>query len=533
MIEKLLQARYYHKNASGEFLEDYSGMCRRVAHAIAKAEATIESQIEYEQKFYDIMFNKYFLPNSPTLMNAGLLNGQLSACFVLDVEDNMESIMNELKKTALITKSGGGVGYNFKNVRPAGSRVGRRDGVSSGVVSFMGLFDHVVNVVEQGGNRRGAMMASLNVSHPEILKFISCKEKLDTLNNMNISVIINDDFMKKAEEGKIWELYFDNYVAEVSAKQLLKTISEKIWNTGEPGIVFMDRGKKDNITKKKLVSGNACNEILGINNSSCNLGSINLAKFYDETNEETDKFDYYKFEDIIRIAVRFLDNVITENVYPDPEIGSVAKRYRQIGLGVMGLADYFLMAGIKYGSPESLAVLERIMKVFSYYSHKSSESLGEEKGNFPAFGKSKLRGKQKYKRNAQVNCIAPTGSLALIADCNHSIEPIYSFKPQMREITEVGSIVVKQEKYQDYPEELKVSALDLIPKQHIDILAMCQKYIDNSISKTINCRQETTPEEIYEAIIYAWKEGCKGITFFREGCNRTALYKCEDGQCNL
>lgn len=532
---ELLKARYYQNG------EDWEELCSRVAKTIAGVEKTKELRKKWEITFFNMLYTLEFLPNSPVLWGAGFQKKTLSACFVIPVEDNLESIFDAVKRAGMIFKAGGGVGINFSKLRPRGESVSA-GGTASGAIIFLKLFDTTGDVIKQGGQRRSAQMSILHCGHPEIREFILAKSEPGTLTNMNLSVAITNDFMKKATSDKSeWDLVFHNQTIKDDAKELLYLISQKAWESGEPGVIFLDRMNEDNSCPKvaKIKGTNPCSEQPLRPNESCTLGSINLDKFVDENGI----FDIGGFEECIYNATRFLDNTIEANYFPDDLIDNATKKTRPIGLGLMGLADYLIKRRVVYGSDESLGEIEFLCKVLHRETVKASALLGEEKGSFPAFRKSKFCKKHKAMRNSQHNTIAPTGTISIIAGCSSGIEPYYSFASIQRSVAGFDHDVIIDSKYkyilQSGIEEWKnvlISGQEITADKHIKVLATAQKYIDTGISKTISLPEEATVEDVRDTFILAWQLGCKGVTVFRErNKNRQALLKevCPDHKVPL
>jgi len=548
---RVLEKRYLRTNEQGKAIETPNDMFRRVAHNIASAETAYKSKKDaafWEEAFYRLMSNLEFLPNSPTLMNAGRELQQLSACFVLPITDSMEGIFDAIKYTALIHKSGGGTGFSFSRLRPEGDTVGSTGKVASGPVSFMKVFDAATDVIKQGGMRRGANMAILSVNHPDIEKFITAKENDDTLTNFNLSVAVTDEFMKAAEAGKDYNLINPKDGAvfgQLNAKKIFDTIVEMAWKTGDPGLIFIDRINRDNPNKNLgiIESTNPCGEQPLLPYESCNLGSINLARM---VNNEKKAVDYDKLENTVRTAVRFLDNVIDKNKFPLPEIEAMTKKTRKIGLGIMGFADLLIKLGIPYNSDEALKTAENVMRFIDKTATKASTALAEERSVFPAFDGSEYGKKGGPRvRNATRTTIAPTGTLSIIANCSSGIEPLFALS-YIRNILD-GDALLEVNPYFDeiarkeafYSEQLMkelaskgslhgidgipptiakifVTAHDISPEWHVKMQAAFQKYTDNAVSKTINFPQNATKENISQAYLMAYAEGCKGITIYRD-----------------
>ncbi len=552
----VLERRYLRKDENGRVIETTAQLFRRVAKTIAEVERKYkknEKEIKkLEEKFYEMMTKLEFLPNSPTLMNAGTDLGQLSACFVIPVEDDMESIFNAVKNMALVQKSGGGTGFSFSKLRPKGDVVRSTGGIASGPVSFMRVFDVATDVIKQGGKRRGANMGILRVDHPDILDFIVAKEKEGILSNFNLSVAVTDEFMSAVEKGKDFELInprTNKPVKKLKALAIWNLIVTMAWKNGEPGLIFIDRINQYNPTPHVGVieSTNPCGEVPLLPYESCNLGSINLSLMV-----EDNQINWEKLRETVRLAVQFLDNVIDANKYPIPQIERATKANRKIGLGVMGFADMLIKLGISYASEEAVKIAEKVMKFISEEARKKSVELGLEKGSFPNF-KGSIWDKKGYKalRNATVTSVAPTGTISIIANCSSGIEPLFSvcFMRNLaeslgRNLLEINplfeAIAVKEGFYseelikkianklsiQDVEEipkrvrELFVTTFDIPPEQHVKIQAAFQKYVDNSVSKTINLPHYATPNDVEKIYWLAYKLGAKGITVYRHGSRK-------------
>ena len=550
----VLERRYLVKDDKGNVVETAEDMFRRVAHHIATADLLYNPRAnikDEEEQFYQAMLNMEFLPNSPTLMNAGRELGQLSACFVLPIDDSMSSIFDTLKYTALIHKSGGGTGFSFSRLRPEGDLVGSTGGVASGPVSFMKAFDAATDVIKQGGKRRGANMAILNVDHPDILKFIQAKEDNTSLTNFNISVAISEKFMKAVENSSDYELInprTQKVVDKLNAKEVFDRIVEMAWKNGEPGIIFIERINKDNPTKDLgdyIESTNPCGEQPLLPYESCNLGSINLSKMVAEKDNIKD-VDYVKLEQTVRMAVRFLDNVIDVNKFPLSKIEEMTKRTRKIGLGVMGFADLLIMLGIPYDSEKALDKAKDIMRFISEKATKASVDLAKERKEFPAY-KGSTYDKQggPRVRNATRTTIAPTGTLSIIAGCSSGIEPLFALSytrtilegTQLTEVNPLFEEIARREglyskelmqevaqkgKLSDIegvPQKIKrlfVTAHDITPEWHVRMQAAFQAETNNAVSKTVNFPNSATKDDVEKVYMLAYKEGCKGITIYRD-----------------
>ncbi len=550
---RVLERRYLKKDSQGRVIEKPEEMFRRVAQAIAAAELIYDSSADIkarEEEFYQLMANLEFLPNSPTLMNAGRELGQLSACFVLPIEDSMESIFDAVKNTALIHKSGGGTGFSFSRLRPETDRVGSTGGVASGPVSFMRAFDTATDVIKQGGMRRGANMAILNVDHPDIEKFITAKEDLTVFTNFNLSVAVTNEFMEAIKAGTDYNLvnpHTKEVHDTVNAKEMFDKIVAMAWKTGDPGIVFIDRINQHNPTQHlgKIESTNPCGEQPLLPYESCNLGSINLSRMLQSTNG-TKEVDYVKLAKTVKTAVRFLDNVIDVNKFPLPEIEEMTKKTRKIGLGVMGFADMLIQMGISYNSEEALELASDVMHFVNEEAGKASVELAEERGVFPAFEGSIYDVPNGSRpRNASCTTIAPTGTLSIIAGCSSGIEPLFALSyihnildgDQLVEVNPFFEEAAKSEGFyseelmqqlatgtqlhtmEDIPDNIKrifVTAHEISPEWHVRMQAAFQKSTHNAVSKTVNFPQEATREDIAKVYMMAYELGLKGITIYRD-----------------
>ena len=567
---KVLESRYLRKNEEGKIIETPQDLFKRVARNIAAAEKiynpllTDDEIFRIEEEFFKLMANLEFLPNSPTLMNAGNSLQQLSACFVLPIDDSLVSIFDALKYTALIHQSGGGTGFDFSRLRPKGDFVRTTSGIASGPVSFMKIFDATTEQIKQGSFRRGANMGILRVDHPDILEFIHSKEDNVTLSNFNISVAITDSFMDALENNSTFKLINPRTaqpVKEIKAQEIFDELSYMAWKTADPGIIFIDKmnDEKGNPVPKlgRIEATNPCGEVPMLAYESCNLGSINLNKILD-FNEEKNKYEinWDKLMITTHKAVRFLDNVIDMSKYPLEQIDQMTRSMRRIGLGIMGWADMLIKLEIPYNSKEAYKLAEEVMSFIQNEAKYQSNELAIRRGVFPYLNYSIFAASGSRKpRNSALTTIAPTGTLSVIADCSSGIEPIFALayvrksrlnrntfesdkewvdlievnkifeeiskregfysEELMKKVAETGSVQGFKEVPEKWREVFKV-AHDLSYEDHIKMQAAFQKHVDNAVSKTINMPKESTIEDVKNAYLLAWKLGCKGITIYRD-----------------
>jgi ribonucleoside-diphosphate reductase alpha chain len=544
---EVLKARYLLRDEQENLIENPTQLFKRVAKATAKIDKTFrENPKETEKTFYQMMAKLEFLPNTPTLFNAGTDIGQLSACFVLPVHDSLDSIFTTVKNMALIEQTGGGVGFNFSELRPKGDLVRSTKGVVSGPVSFMRIFDTSTEVIKAGGKRRGAMMGILRVDHPDVLEFITAKQNPTFLSNFNVSVAVTDEFMAAvAADEQYWLVNPRNgeKVKQLKAKEVWGLMAHSAWASGDPGVVFIDEINRHNPTPAvgRIESTNPCGEQPLLPYESCNLGSINLSRMVEDA-----KLNWNKLRETVRNAVHLLDNVVDANVYPLKEIAAVTKANRKIGLGVMGFADMLIMLGVPYDSEEALKLAEQVMRFIQEEAHKKSVEIAESRGSFPNFERSVWKDRYSAFRNATVTTIAPTGTISIIAGCSSGIEPLFAVSfmrnvlggarlfetnvlfeetakargfysaKLLEEVARTGSV----QKIAGVPDDVKrlfVTALDIAPVWHIKMQAAFQRFTDNAVSKTVNLPFEAKVEDVGEIYDLAWRLKCKGVTVFRYG----------------
>jgi len=554
---RVLEARYLRRDIKRNIIETPEELFQRVAKCVAYAELLLGKPKDvgyWEDEFLKTLTSLDFLPNSPTLMNAGTQLGQLSACFVLPVEDTMEGIFEAIKEMALVQRTGGGTGFSFSRLRPKGSVVASTGGESSGPVSFMKIFDCATEHIKQGGKRRGANMGVLRVDHPDIMDFITAKLEEGTLRNFNLSVGITDAFMEALKKDTEYELIHPRTketTGRLKAKYVFDTIAESAWASGDPGLLFLDTINRNHPLKEsgEIEATNPCGELPLLPYESCNLASINLSRMVEEKDGKA-TIKWKKLGETAQKAIRFLDNVIEVNDFPLPQFEAITKKNRKVGLGVMGFAEMLIRLGVPYDSEEAISLAEKVMSFIHEEATKTSMKLAEGRGVFPNWEKSKYRKKRIKMRNATVTSIAPTGTISIIAGTTSSIEPIFAVAYRRSHVLEGQSLVEINPLFLEYsqrngfysdelieelleegtlknvkkiPEDARrafVTALEIPYEQHIRIQAAFQKYVDNSVSKTINMPEEVTVEDIRRAYILAYELGCKGITIFRYGSRR-------------
>ncbi|MCF6149059.1 MAG: adenosylcobalamin-dependent ribonucleoside-diphosphate reductase [Candidatus Kuenenia sp.] len=549
----VLEKRYLKKNASGEPIESPEDMFRRIAKNIASVDLIYNKNadiLSLEEQFYHLMISLQFLPNSPTLMNANRHLQQLLACFVLPVEDSIESIFDTVKHAAIIHKSGGGTGFSFSRIRPKNDLVSASCGMASGPVSFMKVFNEATEAINQGGFRRGANMAVLNINHPDILDFVHAKNSEGALTNFNISVGITDAFMQAVENDEIFPLVnprTKSISQTIKAKELFQEIVQSAWKNGEPGVLFIDTINKTNPTPLfgNIEGTNPCGEQPLLPYEACVLGSINLSQMITHKNDHYE-MNWRTLEETIYLAVHFLDNVIDATKYPLPQIERLTKGNRKIGLGLMGFADILIKLNIPYDSEEAIQFTNKLLSHFSKKANEASAGLASERGVFPNYEKSiyAQQNGPKY-RNATRTTIAPTGTISIIANCSSGIEPLFALAYTRNVLVEGGlpeinplfeKVAKEREIYTDklladvkkegtirnieyIPDDIKrlfPTARDISPEYHVQIQSTCQKYIDNAVSKTINFPKESTAKDVENVFLLAYRSGCKGITIYRD-----------------
>jgi ribonucleoside-diphosphate reductase alpha chain len=559
----ILEKRYLKKDAQGKVIESPEEMFWRVARNVAEADHFYENRSspeELSETFFRMMASLDFLPNSPCLMNAGRDLQQLAACFVLPVEDSLDSIFETVKQTALIHQSGGGTGFSFSHLRPKDDTVQSTGGMASGPVSFMRVFNMATEVIKQGGTRRGANMGALRVDHPDIMEFIAIKQKPNEMENFNLSVGVTKSFMVALEKDDQYRLINPRTKKEVRslrAKEVFEAMVAAAWETGDPGVLFLDRINEANPTPElgEIESTNPCGEVPLLPYEPCVLGSINLSQMVKEKKGRGEA-DFEKVRLAVRHAVHFLDNVVDMNQYPLPQIARMAKGNRKIGLGVMGLAHFFIRLGIPYNSQKALEVGRGLMSFIQHQARERSMELAEGRGVFPNFlGSIYSRNEGMRLRNATVTTIAPTGTLSLLANCSSGIEPLFAIQytrraledmefqitdplfvefgeregflnPELNKSLLEGASLRELTQVPQYVKDLFVTTFEIPPVWHIKIQAAFQEYTDNAVSKTINFPRDSTKEEVREAFLMAYRERCKGITIYRSGSKTKQILGC-------
>ncbi|PPD58061.1 adenosylcobalamin-dependent ribonucleoside-diphosphate reductase [Dehalogenimonas etheniformans] len=550
---RVLEKRYLRKDSGGRVIETPEGLFQRVAKALAAAELNYDPTADInakEQEFFGVMSHLEFLPNSPTLLNAGKKNGQLAACFALPLEDSIEGIFDAMKYTAIIHKSGGGTGFSFSRLRPAGDKVGGETGIAGGPVNFLNALSIASDVIRQGGVRRGCSIGLLSVHHPDILKFIAAKDNPMALTNFCISVAITDAFMEALSKGTDYDLInprTGKVTGHLNAVEVFKEIVAQSWKTGDPGLVFIDRVNRGNPTPNlgpiETVTG--CAEQALLPYESCNLGSINLAKMVKPDGSKS-VVDYDKLGTVIKTAINLLDNVIDVNHYPLPQIEEVTKKTRKIGLGVMGFADMLVLLGIPYDSGEAVKMAEYVMAFITDTAHDASEELAKKRGVFPAWKGSKWDAPGgRPQRHASCTTVAPTGTISLIAGCNVGIEPFYAtvFVRNVLDgenLLEINPYFEAAARHQGFysgdllqelvtcadlqgvesvPETVKrvfATSNRISPEAHVRIQAAFQRHTDGAVSKMTNVPNTTTPQKQADIFLFGYREGVKGITLYRD-----------------
>jgi len=576
---RVLEARYLRRDAVRRVIETPGELFERVARGVARAEREPE---RWAEAFHRQLAALEFLPNSPCLMNAGTKLGQLSACFVLPVPDSMEGIFEAIKEMALIQQSGGGTGFSFSRLRPKGDIVASTGGEASGPVSFMKIFDAATENIKQGGKRRGANMGILRVDHPDILEFVGAKLDERTLQNFNISVAVTDAFMQAAADDESYDLIHPGTgrrSGRLDAREVFDAIANAAWRTGDPGLIFLDEINRGNPTPAlgPIEATNPCGEIPLLGHEACNLGSISLPRMLRERDGSVE-IDWEKLRAVVRVSVRFLDDVIEVSNFPVPEITRMVTGNRKIGLGVMGFAEMLVRLGLPYDSDAAIAVAERVTKFLDAESLAASQQLAEERGVFPNWKGSTHASRDLRVRNATRTAIAPTGTIGIIAGTSPSIEPLFALAYRRSHVLGEETLLEVNPLFGEYaerfgidreklaaaimekgslagvpgvPERLKrlfVTALEISAEHHLEIQAAFQRHVDNSVSKTINLPQEATPEAIAEVYRRAWALHLKGITIYRYGSKSAQVLelgvgeqphhydyasRCDPGECRV
>jgi ribonucleoside-diphosphate reductase alpha chain len=558
----VLRQRYLAKNSHGLTVESPRDMFRRVATDIALAEP-VGQRNKVARQFYEMMASLRFLPNSPTLMNAGRPLQQLSACFVLPIEDSLESIFDAVKQQALIHQSGGGTGFSFSHIRPRGDRVATTNGLASGPLSFMRLFNLATDVIKQGGTRRGANIGILRVDHPDILDFISLKTDPHEMTNFNLSVGLTDRFMRAVRQGRSYRVINPRTgkpVRQLPAQMIFDRLVEAAWRSGEPGILFLDTINKANPTPQLglIEAANPCGEQPLLANESCTLGSINVARCLTVSRGKA-TINYAQLAEMIPLTVRFLDDVLDRTRFPLASIETQTRQTRKIGLGIMGFADVLIQLGVPYNTDEALQIADQLMGFIRLHSHKASQELAQERGAFPGYKGSRLEAEGLHRRHATVTTIAPTGTISILADCSAGIEPLYGisvthtimedirlerlhpeFVKQVKtrglSLPSIHRALNHQESIQQLsqiPNDLRrlfVTAHDIAPEHHVRTQAVFQRHSDSGVSKTINLPPTATTNDVAAAFLLAHALGCKGLTVYRSGSREGQVLSCSHVQ---
>ena len=556
---RVLRARYLMRDADGQIVETPEELFRRVARSVSQAEEKYEpgAARRCEEEFFQMLAALDFLPNSPTLMNAGLPLGQLSACFVLPVEDSLAEIFESLKLAALIQQSGGGTGFSFSHLRPKGDIVSSTFGAASGPVSFMRIFDTATENVRQGGRRRGANMGVLRVDHPDIAEFVEAKLDMQSFQNFNLSVAVTDEFMRAVESDDAFALRHPRkgiQHSSTSAKALFERIAEAAWQVGDPGLIFIDAVNRANPTPiiGQIEATNPCGEVPLLPYEACNLGSINLSHVL-RREKQAASIDWEQLARIVRTAVRFLDNVIDVGRWPSPRIQQVVQANRKIGLGVMGFADLLIELDIPYGSDRAIALASELIKFISAQASTASQQLAEQRGEFPNWSRSIYAVQGKKMRNATLTSIAPTGTIGIIADTSAGIEPLFALAYRRQHVLGDQTLVELNPSFQRYAHQhgfyserleqelfkrgtlagiqnvpasaarLFRTALEIAPAEHLRIQAAFQQHVDNAVSKTVNLPHDATAEDVANVYRQAWQLGLKGVTIYRYGSREQVL----------
>ena len=564
--EKVLKHRYLLKNNDGEIIEDSVALFKRVAKAIASVEKShfilpVEAEL-IEKDFYDMMSSLEFVPNSPTLMNAGTEQGTLSACFVLPLEDSMEGIMKACHDAAMVQKFGGGTGFALSNIRPRGDKIKTTHGIACGPIEVLKTLSRVSSMITQGGKRDGANMAVMSIYHPDIMDFITCKSTEGDIHNFNISVGVDSNFMDAVKNSLDYNLinpHTNQIAGTLNAREVFNKIVEGAWKNGEPGMIFLDEVNKDNHVVEQygeMIATNPCGEQPLLPNESCNLGSINLAKFFRDNDVQfihepwKARIDWERLEKVTRLSTRFLDNVIDANYYATPEIEEMTKATRKIGLGVMGFADLLIQLRVEYDSTLAREIGQKIMSSIRKWSDNESIKLAEYRGTFPAWNKSSYHKVDEAFRNHCRLTVAPTGTISMIADTASGIEPTFAlvwkkqnildgqsvnyvnkyFEKDAKEhgfysedlmdyLASGGSLTDVPDKYDvpDWAKAIYATAPEISPEAHVLMQSAFQKHVDSGISKTINFPNNATIKDVEDAYMLAWKSNCKGITVYRAG----------------